>query len=74
MTSQVIRHGGLSMQVCVPSCMTDAEVTAFANREVLCGTENGWQIRRDGDKALNGDPERQKCQTLTDHVHIGLDA
>ncbi len=74
MTSQVIKHGAMSLQVCVPSCMTDAEVKAFADREVLCGTEHGWAIRRAGDKALRDAPERAKCETLTDHVHIMLDA
>ncbi len=74
MTAQVTRRGALSMQVCVPADWTDEQVKEFADRENLCGTENGWSIRKEGDKALAGSPERQKCGALTKHVHIMLDA
>lgn len=74
MAAQVTRRGALSMQVCVPSEWTDEQVKEFADRENLCGTSGGWFIRKAGDKALKGDPERQQCHHLGDHVHIMLDA
>jgi hypothetical protein len=48
----VTRQGVSDMQVCVPGDWTDAQVIAFAEREYPCGTQNGWQIRRQGDPAL----------------------
>lgn len=74
MTAQVTRRGALDMQVCVPAGWTDEQVKEFADRENMCGTENGWHIRRQGDAALAGANERMTCGTLTDHVHIMLDA
>jgi hypothetical protein len=71
---EAIRRGALDMQVCVPSEWTDDEIVAFANREYLCGTENGWFIRREGDKALAGFPERNPCTSRTNFVHVTLDA
>jgi hypothetical protein len=62
------------MQVCVPDAWTDEQVKEFADRENLCGTENGWFIRKAGDKALNGDHERQPCSSRDGCVHIMLDA
>ncbi len=74
MTAEVTKRGAFSMQVCVPSDWTDEQVKQFADRENLCGTEHGWSIRKAGDKALNGDPERNACQQRAGHVHIMLDA
>lgn len=70
---EVTRRGALDMQVCVPETFTDDEVVAFANRENMCGTENGWQIRRQGDKALGNDQERVCCTQRTGFVHLMLD-
>ena len=74
MKPQVTRRGALSMQVCVPADWTNDQVKAFADRENLCGTENGWFIRKAGDKALKGDPERAPCKQIAGYVHIMLDA
>lgn len=74
MTAEVTRRGALSMQVCVPNDWTDDQVKEFADRENPCGTENGWSIRKAGDKALNGDPERSPCANGGGQVHIMLDA
>lgn len=74
MNAEVIQRGVLDMQVCVPNEWSDEEVKAFADRENICGTENGWQIRKEGDPALNGDPERTKCSQWSSNVHIMLDA
>jgi hypothetical protein len=71
---QVIRHGALDMQVCVPRDWTDEQVTEFANREYFCGTELGWVIRKQGDRLLAGAPGRIECQSEPSHVHIVLDA
>lgn len=71
----VTKRGALDMQVCVPSGWTDEQVKEFADRENECGTENGWSIRRDGDKALAGAPERIACEGgPAGNVHIMLDA
>lgn len=74
MTAVVTRHGSLDMQVCVPKEWTDEQVKAFADRENVCGTANGWLIRKEGDKALAGAPERQPCSANAAYVHIMLDA
>ena len=72
----VTRMGVFDMQVCVPADLSDAEVVAFAERERPCGTDGGWQIRREGDPALAGDPERNPCTGPRGaaFVHIMLDA
>ena len=72
--AEVTYRGFLDMQVCVPSTWSDEEVRDFANRENLCGTKMGWQIRREGDAALSGDPERAVCNIDSQRVHIMLDA
>jgi len=74
MTATITKHGFLDMQVCVPKDWGDEEVIAFAEQGYPCGTSLGWQIRREGSPLLSGDPERQSCDTLEDHVHIMLDA
>jgi hypothetical protein len=73
-TPAVIQAGILDIQVCVPKDWTDQQVKEFADREVPCGTANGWIIRREGDPALAGDPERVVCAERPDYVHIMLDA
>lgn len=71
---QVTKIDLLDMQVCIPENWTDKQVKEFADRENLCGTENGWVIRREGDEALAGDKERVKCKGRDGYVHIMLDA
>lgn len=74
---EVTRRGVLSMQVCVPEDWTDGQVKAFADRQNLCGTVNGWVIRKEGDDLLAGAPERVKCSGRggrDGYVHIMLDA
>lgn len=72
--AEVTRIGMLDMQVCVPEDWTDEQVKQFADHENLCGTANGWQIRRIGDPALDGAGERVGCESRPGHVHIMLDA
>lgn len=69
----VIRMGMFDMQVCVPKDWSDAEVRAFAAQQVLCGTEQGWQIRtkEKGDSKYR---TRVECANNPDFVHIVLDA
>ena len=74
MTAQVTKMGMLAMQVCVPDDWTDHQASDFAEAECPCGTEFGWQIRKQGDKALDGADERVPCLARTGHVHIMLDA
>lgn len=71
---KVIQCRPLDTQVCVPAEWSDEQVKAFADSENPCGTECGWRIRRQGDPALAGDPERVQCQSLAGFVHIMLDA
>jgi hypothetical protein len=74
-TAIVTRRGALDMQVCVPGDWSDAQVIAFAERANPCGTTNGWSIRREGDEALRGMPERNPCVGgPAGNVHIMLDA
>lgn len=74
--AQVTRAGALDMQVCVPADWTDEQIKQFADAENECGTQNGWQIRRQGDKALAGANERVNCKGLGRErfVHLMLDA
>jgi hypothetical protein len=71
---KVIRGGALDVQVCIPRSWTDAQVREFAERQNPSGTTNGWSIRRAGDPALNGMPERCECAARTGYVHMMLDA
>ena len=71
--AQVIRTSMLDMQVCVPEVWDDEQVEYFANVENIAGTAMGWRIRRAGDKALNGDPERNPCAQRAGYVHVMLD-
>lgn len=70
----VTKRGALDMQICVPKDWTDEQAKEFADRENLCGTEHGWHIRRQGDPALAGAPERMLCAANAAMVHIMLDA
>lgn len=73
MAAEVTQRGALSMQVCVPAEWSDDQVKSFADRENLCGTEQGWFIRREGDRALAGAAERVPCESRSGHVHVMLD-
>lgn len=70
----VVQIGVLDMQVCVSKDYTDEQVLTFAEANNPCGTRNGWQIRREGDEALQGAAERTQCAERKDCVHIMLDA
>ena len=70
----VTRYGVLNCQVCVPSKWDDNQVLKYANSAYPCGTNNGWTIRKQGDKALKGADERVPCTTRKDYTHIMLDA
>jgi hypothetical protein len=75
MTSpMVIKHRGLSLQVCVPQDWKDKQIVDFAEASTPCGTENGWQVREEGDAALLGTPARNPCASFDDFVHVVLDA
>jgi hypothetical protein len=74
MSAEVTKYGMLDMQVCVPAEWSDEAAQSFAEREYPCGTSSGWQIRRQGDKALSGCDERVSCQGRPGYVHIMLDA
>jgi hypothetical protein len=72
--ASVSREGIFDVQVCVPAGWTDEQVVAFANEAYPCSTRGGWFIRREGDHALCGDPERCQCEEDPNNVHVMLDA
>ncbi len=74
MAAKITQIGLVDMQVCVPADWSDEQVLNWAEQELRCGTTYGWFIRRAGDAALAGDPERVQCDSRSDHVHIMLDA
>jgi len=73
MEATITKYGALDMQVCVPKKWLDKQVLKFAEKEYPCGS-SGWYIRKEGDEDLNGDPERNQCESLKGNVHIVLDA
>jgi len=70
----LVRAGGFDAQVCVPADWTDEQVLTFAERAYPSGTLAGWRIRREGDPALGGSPERNPCEVREGFVHITVDA
>lgn len=72
--AEVTKYGVLDMQVCVPKGWSDTQVKEFADKTNECGTENGWYIRKKGNEALAGDPERNPCTKREGFVHIMLEA
>ena len=72
--AEVVRSSFLSLQVCVPKTWTDQQATEFAEKDTPCGTQNGWQMRKQGDPNLAGCDERVQCTQHADNVHIMLDA
>ncbi len=71
---QITMSGDLSIQACVPKGWSDGQVLEFIESKHPCGTTNGWFIRRQGDKLLEGDDEREQCGLREDHVHVMVDA
>ena len=70
----VTKANVLDMQICVPRDMEDNTVIAHAELLNPCGTTLGWQIRKQGNKALTGDNERVPCSERVGFVHIMLEA
>jgi hypothetical protein len=69
-------RGLLDMQVCVPKSWSDEQIIEFANVHNVCGTANGWQIRKQGDYKLQTSRERTQCEGKGrgGFVHVMLDA
>lgn len=61
------------MQVCVPEDWTDEQIVEFANTTNPTGMRTGWAIRKEGDRLLIGDPERNPCAGREKHIHVMLD-
>lgn len=74
MKPEVTYIGVLDMQVCIPKTWKNKEVVKFANTQNLCGTSNGWVIRKKGDEFFGGCDERVACSERKGFVHIMLDA
>jgi hypothetical protein len=71
---EVVRQGVFDCQVCIPATMTDGQILDEMLSVCPAGTEYGWQIRREGCEALNGDPERVQCAEDPTRVHVMLEA
>jgi hypothetical protein len=71
---EVTRLGVLDLQVCVPHTWDDDKIIGFAEREYPCGTSCGWFIRKEGNKRLDGHPERVECASRDGYVHVMLEA
>lgn len=74
MIAEIIYHGWLDIQVCVPEDWTDDQVLKFAAKENIDSAGNDWVIRREGDMALADDPERAPCEDKGGYSHLMLDA
>lgn len=74
MQAEVTQRNALDTQVCVPADWSDEQIKDFADSANSCGTMHGWDIRREGDRMLGGDPERNPCTSRQGFVHIMLDA
>lgn len=72
--AEITLRGALCCQACIPKHWTDAQAKAFADTENLCGTENGWFLRKQGDPALAGCDERVPCLDRQGFVHVMFDA
>ena len=69
MRPTVTKEGIFDCQVCVPKDWTDEQVLDFAaSRDYT-----GGQIRKEGNRLLRGDPERQPCYEHENFVHIMVD-
>jgi hypothetical protein len=64
MEAEVTHCGILDMRVCVPKEWTDEQIVAFAEKEIPCGTVNGWYIKNIG----------EQCKKRPGNIHIELDA
>lgn len=69
----VTRYGMATMQVCVPEHWTDEQIVQFAEAQYESGIGFGWQIRREGSRSLDGDPERNPCAEYEGYVHVALE-
>ncbi len=74
MEAEITHYGIFDMQLCVPMGWADEQVLNFAAEKNPSGTETGWQIRREGDPALDGDPERIPCDDRSGFIHLMVDA
>ena len=70
---EITKRGALDMQVCVPADWTDEQIKEFADANNLCGTSDGWHVRKQADYRVEA-KERQPCHDRPGFVHIMLDA
>ena len=71
---EVTRNGMLDCQVCIPKDWTDEQALTFVSMANPCGTQAGWEMRKQGSKYLNGANERVPCEEREGFVHIMFDA
>lgn len=70
----LLRIGVLGIEVCVPKNWTDEQVLEFVKADKMCVSKTGFEIVREGDKSLKGEPERRQCKIHKKNVHIMLHA
>lgn len=70
---EITRNGILACQCCVPESWTDEEALEFVNKVNPSGISNGWSMRKQGSKYLNGANERIPCEERAGFVHIMFD-
>jgi hypothetical protein len=49
--------------------MSDDDIEQFANCRNPTGIRSKWQLCKDGDSTLGGDPSRVPCEEREEHVH-----
>ncbi len=70
MRMTLLRIGMLDCQVCAEKSVTDEEIESFAAAH--SGISSAV-IRREGNPALKGDPERAVCDIDPNRVHVMVD-
>jgi hypothetical protein len=69
---EVVRHGLVGMQVCVPADFTDEQVETFANDDTPTGISSRWRVAKHGHDVLAGSDERVTCEQRSGCVHLVL--
>lgn len=67
---EIVKETLLAMQLCIPKDWDEEKIINFAEEKNTCGTTCGWVLQKNGDAPLKGDPERVKCSTKENFVHV----
>jgi hypothetical protein len=61
-----------NLHVCVPDAWDDFRIAAYG-AEAVPPLGYRWRVVKTGGRGLTGDPERQPCEKILDHVHVLLE-